>query len=139
MADVIEPLEIEIIQLSRQNSLKLPITPKPANKILSEHSVLLHPEQEKLVKKPKLEHRIRLAPEISEVDTPTYPNNHRKLYRIRSDLILAFRNLYKLEKSVYRLKSRTRCNSICIALLFVLVIPVALLSILALIYYFHYF
>ena len=139
MANIIDPLEIEVIQLSRPSSPKLPITPKPASKILSEHSVLLHPEQEKLVKQPKLEHRIRLAPEISEVDTHTYPNNHRKLYRIRSDLILAFRNLYKLEKRVYRLKSRTRCNSICIALLFVLVIPVALLSILALIYYFHYF
>ena len=135
----VEPLEIEVIALSQPNSPKLPITPKPASKILSEHSVLLHPEQEKLVKQPKLEHRIRLAPEISEVDTPTYPNNHRKLYRIRSDLILVCRNLFDLERSLYRLKRRTRFNSICIALLFVLVIPIALLSILALIYYFHYF
>ena len=136
----VEPLEIEVVALSQPNSPKLPITPKPASKVLSEHSVLLHPEQEKIVAQPRREHRVRLAPEISEVDTPTYPNSHQKLYRIRSDLILAFRNLYNLEKRVYRLlKSRTRCNSFCIALLFVLVIPIALLSVFALIYYFHYF
>jgi hypothetical protein len=96
----VEPLDIEVIALSQPNSPKLHITPKPASTVLSEHSVLLHPEQ---------------------------------------DLILAFRNLYNLEKRVYRLKSRTRCNSFCIALLFVLVIPIAILSIIALIYCFHYF
>ena len=69
MANIIDPLEIEVIQLSRPSSPKLPITPKPASKILSEHSVLLHPEQEKLATQPKREQRIRLAPEISEVDT----------------------------------------------------------------------
>ena len=135
MADTIEPLEIEIIQVSQPNSP--PITPQPA-RILGEHSVLLHPEQEKKVVQPRREHKVHLAPELSEVDTPTYPNNHQKLYRIRSDLILVCRNLYDLERSLYRLKRRTRVNSICIALLFVLIIPIALLSILALIYYFHY-
>lgn len=96
----VEPLDIELIQVSQPNSPKsgkLHITPKPASKVLSEQSVLLQPEQ---------------------------------------DLILAFKNLIYLEQKVTRLQRRTRKQAFCIGLLFVLVIPIAILSILILIYHF---
>ena len=96
----VEPLDIELIAISQPNSPKsekLHITPKPASKVLSEHSVLLHPEQ---------------------------------------DLILAFKNLIYLEKKVSRLQRRTRKQAFCIALLFALVIPITVLSIIILIYHF---
>ena len=58
------------------------------------------------------------------------------LLQPEQDLILAFKNLIYLEQKVTRLQRRTRKQAFCIGLLFVLVIPIAILSILILIYHF---
>ena len=114
--------ESDLLQLESLNTVNDPISDREVDKI--EEIPLIELSQAKSLNSDK------------ELRKPA-------LYRVHSELILVFSELSTLKEDLetlkLKVKDNTRYSVACFVLIYLLLIPTAILSVLALIYYYHYF